>query len=366
MDENGNIQSYSQFPSLNTIDINLDDDISNTENVNSYTSSRQPSYRSSRQPSYRSSVASSPVRYTFYQNSNTSSLNPSRNTSPIRHRPPQARYTSPVRESAQPYYRASRQVARQNFDSFASFINSIDDVPAPQPERNTTQDTYEEDSDDFENIISNGNSLSQINDLTVCPNMDSITLEPYDIHSLDITTVYSLNTNTNKFTGGFCLSKSEMKDYLKAQNLNRPQLISTIWKGGNSTGLGGAPTCNFVIKLPPYNIWITLGSFDRIMNEPIRNWYLLPLFGGKRRRIGYKYGVGNNHGSVPGVFIFKAFTKQEIKSNISVETDKDDFPICDPGEYLSNVSDREHLIKQIIERYVGQVLLDSYNEEQDF
>ena len=50
-------------------------------------------------------------------------------------------------------------------------------------------------------------------------------------------------------------------------------------------------------------------------SSDIKNWYLLPLYGNKRRRIGLQFGSSKNHGQIPGSKIYKAFTKEEINKN---------------------------------------------------
>jgi ankyrin repeat protein len=205
----------------------------------------------------------------------------------------------------------------------------------------------EEDSSDFISIQSNTESIS--NEEIKCTNVDVINMENYDTNSEDVFTIFYLN-NLNKFSSNSCVSKNEMREYLKSESEEDPSLLTTIWKGGDKSGVGGKPTLKFIIKLPPNNVWITLGSFDRIMNSSIKKWYLLPLFGDKRRRIGYKYGTSANHGQIPGSKIYKAFTKEEILSGIvAKETDSDyplyfkDFTIQD----LSNGIKSDLIIKTI-------------------
>ena len=136
-----------------------------------------------------------------------------------------------------------------------------------------------------------------------------------------------------------------MKEYFKSENVNKPSLISCIWKGGDISGIGGKPTGKFVIKMPPNNIFITLGSVEKMIKSPyIKNWYLLPLYNGKRKRVGYQYGVGMNHGQIPGYLIYKAFTKEEINEIIEVKETIDDYPL-----YLSNSS-------RVLNDIIGQQL----------
>ena len=209
----------------------------------------------------------------------------------------------------------------------------------------------EEDSDDFTNVITS-DSDSITDDISSCPNNDLITLEPYDMNLNDVFTIYYLN-NMKKFSTGSCISKSQMKDYIKSEDDEFPSLLSTIWKGGDITGVGGKPTCKFIIKMPPNNIYITLGSFDKMMNSSEKKWYLLPLYSNKRRRIGYKYGISANHGQIPGSYIYKSFTKEEIMSNIVVKETDYDFPLYVKDLTLSELDSGKMIIKSIKDHFIN-------------
>ena len=205
----------------------------------------------------------------------------------------------------------------------------------------------EEDSNNFSDIKSDADSI--LNENLSCTNVDVITMENYKTDSNDVFTIYYLN-NQNQFTSNSCVSKSEMREYLKAEINTDPSLLTTIWKGGDETGVGGKPTLKFIIKLPPNNVWVTLGSFDKMMNSSIKNWYLLPLYGDKRRRIGYKYGMSANHGQIPGSKIYKAFTKEEILSGVICKESISDYPLYFTDftiEKLSNGIDGSIVIETI-------------------
>ena len=60
----------------------------------------------------------------------------------------------------------------------------------------------------------------------------------------------------------------------------------------------------------------------RIICRPETNWYALPLYGGKRRRIGNiseLYAQSMNHGQIPGYIVYKLFTKDEIEQGVIVK-----------------------------------------------
>lgn len=227
------------------------------------------------------------------------------------------------------------------------------------------QQEYEEDSDIFESLESSTESIGT--EMSQCPNDNVITLERYDIQDPDIFVLYSVNTY-NKFERGNCGSRKEMIQYIQSENPNEPSLISAIWKGGGISGSGGKPLSKFVIKMPPDNKFITLGSFDRIMNSDVKNWFLLPLYGGKRRRVGYEFGTSRNHGQIPGYTIYKAYTKQEIKQIVQVNEDKYDYPfylgyttVYDKSNTsISQLAERvglsmRNIIQNIINHFVNRV-----------
>ena len=70
------------------------------------------------------------------------------------------------------------------------------DPPEIYDENESGSETSEEDSDDFTNVITS-DSESLTDDIQSCPNNDVITLEPYDINSSDVFTIYYLNSMKN-------------------------------------------------------------------------------------------------------------------------------------------------------------------------
>jgi hypothetical protein len=96
------------------------------------------------------------------------------------------------------------------------------------------------------------------------------------------------------------------------------------------TGVSGKPTGRIVVRLPQNQIYVTSGSVKRMLSSNIKEWYALPLFGGKRRRIGNLRGIfgsSMNHGQIPGFIVYKLYTKDEILKNIIVEENEDDYPM---------------------------------------
>jgi hypothetical protein len=213
----------------------------------------------------------------------------------------------------------------------------------------------EEDSDDYSDTNTEESMISE-EEVKECSNMNAMTLDPYEIDEDDIFKAYVLGGG-NYFKNGQCASRSEIKQRILSDDTMYPSVISCIWKGGNAMGVGGSPIAKFVVKLSGVEQFITLGSMDRILNthSKVKKWYLLPIFGGKRRRVGYEFGVGANHGQIPGFYIYKAFTKEEIKSLVKIEETPDDFPLYIQNIFLKKIHKldittiiegvRKHLLK---------------------
>lgn len=169
----------------------------------------------------------------------------------------------------------------------------------------------------------------------VCVNDSSpITLEEYEDLN-DLYTIYTRNREGDFFEKGDCGSKSELKDYL---NSDKDQEIPSFFMAIGTTprlhrdlitGFTSKPTAKIVVRLPN-NLYVTLNSVKRILSSNGHvKWFALPLYNGKKRRIvnlrGF-YGIGNNHGQIPGFIVYKLFTGSEIKKKITVKEGTDDYP----------------------------------------
>jgi hypothetical protein len=145
--------------------------------------------------------------------------------------------------------------------------------------------------------------------------------------------IYMQNTK-GKFEKATCVTMDELINYFKAFiGTSLPDNIMCIYttpKIKNETGHGGKPTGKIVVKLPANNIYITMGSMERIIkNRENKYWYAIPLFGGKRRRVGNLkglFGASMNHGQIPGYIIYKVYTEDEIKKGVVVKEDYNDYP----------------------------------------
>ena len=175
------------------------------------------------------------------------------------------------------------------------------------------------------------------NDKTNYLTSDDFTDEDYS----DMYVIKILNSH-NKFNLGMCSTKEELlmslKSDLNFENIedptNQPSSIMSICTSpndGNVQGYNTKPTIRIVIKLTINNIYVTLGSVHRIMRETKNKiWYALPLFDGKKRRIGNIGGIlgsSMNHCQLPGFIIYKLYTKNEIINSVKVKQSIDDYPI---------------------------------------
>ena len=164
------------------------------------------------------------------------------------------------------------------------------------------------------------------------------------------------DTNKKKFGKGQCIAKDELKQMLQSGNS-----IFSIWEGGDSSGHGGKPTKNMVVKLTvPSTIYVTLDSAHKIFHSSINVFYAIALYGGKRRRVGNvagRIGVSENHGQLPGFQIYKLFSQEEIQkgteANLTANDFKLQFQICDQMENLVDMFQdttniRDFLLHQIV------------------
>ncbi|NDA63301.1 MAG: hypothetical protein EBX50_14860 [Chitinophagia bacterium] len=165
-----------------------------------------------------------------------------------------------------------------------------------------------------------------------------LTSEDYTDSDYSDMYVIKLLNSKNKFNLGTCSTKEELITSLKT-DLNfdyAPSNIMCIYTSpidGNPVGYGSKPTIKIIIKITVGNYFVTLGSVYRILTEPNKIWYALPMFGGKKRRIGNLAGIigsNMNHGQIPGFIIYKLYTKEEIINRIRVVEDIHiDYPLDD-------------------------------------
>lgn len=233
-----------------------------------------------------------------------------------------------------------------------------------------SETNYEEDSDEYTNWTSDSNDLPVSTKSTQCELPDdelegsdlewinkhcvnctnAITVSPFTKEDFnDILTIKIQNT-AKKFDKGTCLTKNDIIGMLTADlksNLSTPNIdpfndnptsIMAIWTTPKkaksleelSSGMSGYPTGKLVFKIPILEIYVTLGSIKRLLHSGGKDWYALPLFGGKRRRIGNllgTFGSSMNHGQIPGFVVYKLYTKSEIAAGVEATENRDDYPL---------------------------------------
>lgn len=196
----------------------------------------------------------------------------------------------------------------------------------------------EEDTNDFSSITSSQDDIKEIKEFTSsqCKNEDLIMGEPYTVdNNDDVFIMYIQKPNSNNFNDtGVCVSKTEIKEYLQSDlTEDNPKVLMTLWTGKNldNNGQYGKPSGRVIVKMPPFNTFVTLGSLEQmIKNDYNKEWFLYPLYNGKRRRIGNlqgSYGSSQNHGQIPGSIIYKAYTKKQILKGIEIKEDNSDYPL---------------------------------------
>jgi hypothetical protein len=152
------------------------------------------------------------------------------------------------------------------------------------------------------------------------------------LDDLDLYTIYNLDKNNKFLDKGNCGLKSEVIMALKSDLTS--QLPSYIMSIGTTpklesdfkTGFSSKPTTKIIVKLD--NMFITLGSMYKLLNDTNNIWYALPLYNNKNKRVVNLlglYGIGMNHGQVPGFKIYKLYTREEI-NNISVIESDNNYP----------------------------------------
>lgn len=242
----------------------------------------------------------------------------------------------------------------------------------------TNENKYEEDDQDFSNTISDSDSIvdymeedsNQKKRVQRCSNKNIMTLEDYTEED-DPIMIYMQNTR-GKFEKATCVTAEELINYYKAFiGTSLPDNIMCIYttpRNKNETGRGGNPTGKIVVKLPTNNIYVTMGSIERIMKErDNKNWYALPLFGGKRRRVGNikgLFGSSMNHGQIPGYIIYKIYTENEIKQGVVVEEDNNDYPkfVLDNAKSLFELLAGEEKVDEAFVESLIRMITASANE----
>lgn len=222
-----------------------------------------------------------------------------------------------------------------------------------------TPDADEEDQR-FDNLTYNSDSLNSDenyykNDNIHCTNNNVFTLESYTKEDEPIQ-IYMLN-NQNKFEISTCITVEEIQHHLTAgKNTIHPSMIMGICTPrSHSTG-------KIVISLPPNNMFFTYGSIEKILYNTVnRTWFALPLFGGKKRRIGNLDDatlVSSLHCQVPGYRVYKLYSLEEIQSDdLEVKETLSDYPQYLYNEVADKYIIRENITKSFINKLIDDLIL---------
>lgn len=212
------------------------------------------------------------------------------------------------------------------------FEEDISDPPGLVPHSNSLANEYIQEID---SSCANGNDWMKVN-CTVCSS--PITLEEYTIGDFpNLVSIKIYDIHTKKFGKGQCILKEEFVESLNNDKLNShpSQVFSVYEKNTESTlndaeglkrGLGTRPNYFIVIKLNLQNmqIFVTIESAYTLLHSGHKTFYAIPLFGGKRRRVGNLEGnlleISSNHGQIPGFLIYSLYTKDEVlNKKVTVE-----------------------------------------------
>lgn len=163
-----------------------------------------------------------------------------------------------------------------------------------------------------------------------CANENPITLMPFDNDDRDVVSIRVQRRDGKFIKKGMCITKSSLWQ-LANNDLNidyttyrLPQMFMSNWiqkdiREIQPNGMGGCAGHKVFVKIPPNNIYISLGSFMRLMkstNE--KEWYAVPMFRGEKQRVGNMFSmltvIGSTHGQAPGSVIYKLHTRKEVET----------------------------------------------------
>ena len=216
-------------------------------------------------------------------------------------------------------------------------------------EEDSYNDTTDTMSSNYCSFITNDtvNNVNNVNNESNVPwvktncnyHQDPVTLEPYEQSSVDnndLFVIKTLDSSGKRFTNiSTCNLKSTLMTLLlsdrnkKRINNDAPSMIKCVYDkpaqrfidrndlNALSNGICCKPTDIFIIKVN--DLLITLQSFIDLISTDIQIWYALPLYSGKKKRIGNVYGirgVSMDHGQIPGSHIYKLYTKEQILSSV--------------------------------------------------
>lgn len=165
-----------------------------------------------------------------------------------------------------------------------------------------------------------------------CDNESPVTLSKYTPDDRVIKLYVRRSGST--FSPSTCVSRAELEETIVADGKMEsegdvPSYIQCIYTPtDNTVGYGSKPTFRLVVRIIGPNIFVTIGSFKRLLESREIDWYAVDLFGGKKRRIGNlfgSFGASLNHGQVPGFRVYKLFTRKEIEQGVTAVETLDDY-----------------------------------------
>lgn len=207
-----------------------------------------------------------------------------------------------------------------------------------------------------------------------CSNNSPLSLMPYTGEDWDDIISVKLMDSNGKFEVGNCMTREELRLCIEMEgHSDTPSYIQCIYstprdKSGSNllTGMTGIPTNRLLFKFPSNGMFITIGSLKRVMTcTKIRTWYALPLFGGKRRRVGNimgQYGMSMNHGQVPGYQVYKLYTKSEIRSGVEAVEAYDDYIIILEQEMIITRGSGDMDARKFVRKLVDAIIPPDVSE----
>jgi len=179
--------------------------------------------------------------------------------------------------------------------------------------------------------------------------------EDYEDNELDSIFTIKLLQPNNNFIKSQCFLKSDIKESLKSdlnslRNNETPTFINSIWKSYDNPSItSGFTTSKVVVRITASGgstIFITLKSAKKLLSSNEKNFYALPLYNNKRRRVGNLFNnnllVSANHGQIPGFKIYKLYDRKSIinminNQNILIKEDDDEYKNKN-GNYIFDVN----------------------------
>lgn len=224
-------------------------------------------------------------------------------------------------------------LVREAYQEYYDNHNHRIEIPTESEIESEIESDLEEDSDYDDVDYIKSNKFNTLHDDKNCPNDSIITLTPYDSDD-DQLCIIKIQNSEGIFHNGHCFTKNELRGWINSDFNQLPTNIMSIFtkpriKENLLNGCSGNATGRLVVRLPD-NMYVTLGSADKILHNENKIWYALPLFGGKKRRVGNLAsicGMGMNHGQIPGFKIYKLFKRDEIKMGVVVKETPEDYQL---------------------------------------